>query len=233
MGKLQNLPEDNKKFILWSIIVVMAIAMGIFWIGDAKRGVLDMGNYLGDIKIPEIESPDLSPINTLQGIIDNIGEISVETENWKIYDNKKYGFSIKYPENWTYREYIYGASFFPISEKENNETGNGAFNIGFYKRGLDYCDISFEKYIEQAGPLEIQNYQSIQSQEPNVSMNGIIFYKTAWNYKDMQGLEKISLPITYFDTEEDNCGTIEAFLNDINYLDIYNKSVFTFNFVKQ
>ena len=34
LEKLRNMPEKKKIVVLWTIIVVLAIIMGIFWIGD-------------------------------------------------------------------------------------------------------------------------------------------------------------------------------------------------------
>jgi len=38
MEWLQSLPENQKKIILWTIVVILAIIMGFFWI----RGAMDI-----------------------------------------------------------------------------------------------------------------------------------------------------------------------------------------------
>ncbi|MCX6718730.1 MAG: hypothetical protein NTY81_04010 [Candidatus Staskawiczbacteria bacterium] len=37
--KLQNLPEQKKKIILWTIVVILAVIMGYFWIVSAMNSL--------------------------------------------------------------------------------------------------------------------------------------------------------------------------------------------------
>lgn len=58
LEKLRALPEKNKKIILWAVVAVLAIILGSFWVRSAINRLNEMGNDLGQIQFPEIESPD-------------------------------------------------------------------------------------------------------------------------------------------------------------------------------
>lgn len=222
IAKLQNLPDNKKTIVLWTIVAVLAIIMGYFWVNSAIKNLSEMGESIGQIQLPEIETPKT------EGII-----LKDETSDWKTYKNDEYGFEIKYPLDWTFRQYISGAAFFPKDKSSENITGNGAVNVGFYERGANYCKIPFADYVKIAGPSEIQNYESLNAIESGINSNGSEMYKITWNYIDFDGNEKVSLPITYFGTADGQlCGSIDAFLNDNNFLDIYNKMILTFKFAE-
>ena len=229
--KLQNLPEHKKKIILWTVVVILGLVMGVFWFQGFIKTLSNIGGQMQNIKIPQINTSGMPSLNILQTTTPGNENVVVQNADWKTYTNSKYGFEIKYPLDWTFREYISGAAFFPKNKSGENTTGNGSVNIGFYERGANYCKIPFEDYVKIAGPSEIQNYESLNTIEIAENDNGIEVYKTTWNYADFQGNKKVSLPIAYFKTEnQQSCGSVEAFLNDNNYSDIYDSIISTFKF---
>jgi len=228
LERLQNLSEKKKKIILWVVVIILAVTMLSFWIGSALKSFSKMSESL---KIPSIESPNDSSKNSTADIFQNMNQdnenaIAAQTADWKIYTNSNYNFQIKYPLDWTFREYNSGAAFYP-KDKPNEQ---GSVVVGFYKRGLDYCKIPFDDYVKIAGPSEIQNYESLNTINQGEASDGTKTYQTTWNYTDLQGVGKISLPITYFETKIELCGDVEMLLNDNNYSDIYNKIISTFKF---
>jgi len=224
LEKLRNLPENKKKIILWIIVAILATALGFFWIMGVIDNLQKISNNVSQIKLPEIQTP-ITGIPSAQ-------TQNNQTSEWKTYKNDRYSFEIKYPSDWNFREYDSGVAFSPQNKLNENTTGNGSINIGFYKRGSNYCKIPFEDYVKIAGPSEIQNYESLNTIKGGLNDNGMEMYEITWNYNDFQGNGKISLPITYFDTKPELCGEIEAFLNDNNYSDIYNKIISTLNLTK-
>lgn len=230
LEKLRNLPDENKKTILWTIVAITGVVMVFIWIGSIMNGIEKIGKETNGVQLPKIEMPAVPALDSLKIMSDSLNSAGVNGE--KLYKNVKYGFEVKYPENWSFREYDSGAAFFLTEKAADNTTGNGAINLGFYKRGADYCKIPFADYVKTAGPMEIQNFESVNQLEEGTNGNGLKGYVIQWNYKDMQGVEKVSLPITYFEGNSDSCGSFEIFLNDENYSDIYKKVISSFNFIK-
>ncbi len=69
--KLQELPEHKKKIILWTIVVILAIVMGIFWIKGALGSFSRIGENLGKIEMPKMDFSDMPKVD-LQGMEDLI-----------------------------------------------------------------------------------------------------------------------------------------------------------------
>ncbi len=44
--KLQNLPENRKKIILWAIVVILGLIMGYFWINGAINNLSKIGQQV-------------------------------------------------------------------------------------------------------------------------------------------------------------------------------------------
>jgi hypothetical protein len=214
--KLRALPDKQKKIIMWIIVAVLGIIMVFFWFNSAVKNISKIGEGFKSIELPQVETQ--VPSTEIQ---------KDETVDWKKYMMSGYGgFEIKYPPDWNFIEYESGVEFHP----KNNPYKQGIITVGFYGRGSDYCKIPFEDYVKIAAPSEIQGYESINTIEKIINSNGVEMYKTTWNYTDLKGSKKISLPITYFGIKAELCGGIEAFLNNSDYLDIYNKVIFTFKF---
>lgn len=126
--KLQNLPEKQKKIILWAIVVILGLIMGYFWINGAMNNLQKLGENVSQIKLPEIQTQ--SDENNK-----NLNDLSVQnqqaTEGWKIYTNTEYGFEIKYPSDWYFREIeqgiIEGGIYFSPEKPDESETGGIVF----------------------------------------------------------------------------------------------------------
>ena len=54
--KLQNYPEKKKKIILWSIVAILAVIMGFFWVKEAVSNVSKIGESVKSINLPKINS---------------------------------------------------------------------------------------------------------------------------------------------------------------------------------
>jgi hypothetical protein len=92
IAKLQGMSDKNKKIVLWTIVAVLGLIMGIFWINGAINSLSKLGNQVGEMKLPDIEMPQTEALDNLA----NIGEIA----DWKTYKNEEYGFEFKYPSDW-------------------------------------------------------------------------------------------------------------------------------------
>lgn len=59
--KLQGLPEEKKKIILWSIVTVLGLIMAYFWIINAADNFSKIGNgVVEDFNIPKEEIEDIN-----------------------------------------------------------------------------------------------------------------------------------------------------------------------------
>jgi len=67
LAKLRNLPEDRKKIILWTIVIVLGLTMGFFWVKGTMDSLakINIAKEMPDVKIPQINMPDV-PIQNLQ-----------------------------------------------------------------------------------------------------------------------------------------------------------------------
>ncbi len=62
--KLQNLEDKQKKIILWTIVAVLAVAMGLFWLNITKNRLSNLGEELNKIKLPQIEMSNIDQNST-------------------------------------------------------------------------------------------------------------------------------------------------------------------------
>lgn len=160
-----------------------------------------------------------------------------ETADWKTYTNEEFGYTIKYPNDWTYREYPAtqtGAGFRPINQPD--EVQYEFINIDA-RRGAEMDDnMLFSDYVKEAAIKEIQNFEKLNSIEEIITDTGIKGYTTTWIYYSMRDNKKdISLPITYFDyrktIESVKYMTIQSSLENKDYQKIYEQMLSTFNFI--
>lgn len=59
LTKLQNLPEKQKKIILWMIIVVLALAMGFFWLKTTAYRLSKFGEDVKKVDLPPLEMQNI------------------------------------------------------------------------------------------------------------------------------------------------------------------------------
>jgi len=57
--KLQNLSDQKKKIILWTIVVILAVIMGFFWIKGTINTLSKIGESAQNTKIPQINTSDI------------------------------------------------------------------------------------------------------------------------------------------------------------------------------
>jgi len=57
IAKLQNLPDHKKRIILWTIVIIVAIIMGFFWVENAISGFSKLSGEVQKVQLPEVNIP--------------------------------------------------------------------------------------------------------------------------------------------------------------------------------
>ena len=157
------------------------------------------------------------------------------------YINTKFGYSIEYPANWVFREFPEtqtGAGFKPLDS--SNDIASECVTVDSRGTGENEYNTPFNTYVKKAAIVEIQGYEKSNSIKSITTATGLIGYETTWIYKDVNGQEKISLPITYFDNKNTiqindiklKYKTVQITLNIKNCEEIYNQMLSTFKLLK-
>ncbi|MCX6720222.1 MAG: hypothetical protein NTW11_00165 [Candidatus Staskawiczbacteria bacterium] len=55
LEKMRGLPEQKKKIVLWTIVAVLAVIMGIFWIRGAVTNFSKIGESVKSINLENIK----------------------------------------------------------------------------------------------------------------------------------------------------------------------------------
>lgn len=194
-------------------------------------GMYPEGNYvLGITSYASI--PVTNPISD-----ESDATFRIAKSSWQSYNNKKFGYSINYPSDWTFREFPdtqTGAGFRPLSSA--NDIESECITIDERGTAANQYNTPFEEYVKTAAINEIQGYERLNSIQPVTAADGLAGFETTWIYKNFSGQEKTSLPITYFDNKKTaqvggnqlKFKTVQVILNNNDCESIYNQMLSTF-----
>ena len=156
-----------------------------------------------------------------------------EKGGYLTYTNEKFGYSVDYPPDWTFREFPDtkdGAGFRPMNSPD--DVSSECVSVAERGTADGGYGAMFSDYVRKAAVIEIQNYLRLNSISPIGTESGIIGYKTTWDYRLFGGEEKVSLPITYFENEKEKGGlkykTVQISLNDESCEEAYGQMLPTF-----
>ena len=65
LAKLQSLPDQKKKIILWTIVIILAVIMGFFWLKGAMNTLSKISESAQNIKIPQIDTSNIPAMPSL------------------------------------------------------------------------------------------------------------------------------------------------------------------------
>ncbi|MGA2417904.1 MAG: hypothetical protein ABSF55_01525 [Candidatus Staskawiczbacteria bacterium] len=64
LTKLQNLSDTKKKIVLWTIVAILAIGMGYFWVRGTINNLSKVGQSVKSINLPAINLPSTNILQT-------------------------------------------------------------------------------------------------------------------------------------------------------------------------
>lgn len=145
-----------------------------------------------------------------------------------VYVDNVYGFSISYPNDWTYRAYEAGSGVGFRPKNKPNDPQYEYISMSVSPKMGNLVDLPFEEYVKVAAINEIQNYKSLASIKEFKTNDGQVGYITTWMVQPLTGggLTQSS-PIAYLPSLQKD-KTIEAFLSDTQYMAIFTTMLSTF-----
>lgn len=151
------------------------------------------------------------------------------------YTNVQYRYSISYPEDWEYREYPdtkSGAGFYPSGKPDDYQSEYVTIDV--VQRPQDMTQLSFDEYVKQAGPQEIQGYTLPASFEKFTTDSGITAYNIRWQNTALgEDNIHISNPRSYYPMpDKQTTATIQLSLTNHAYENVYNAMRKTFQFTQ-
>ncbi len=66
--KAQNWPDNKKKIVLWAIVAILAVIMGFFWVRSAINNFSKIGESMGNIELPKIDTSDMPQLPDLSAL---------------------------------------------------------------------------------------------------------------------------------------------------------------------
>lgn len=203
--KLRGLPDHTKKTIMWTVVIIFALAMGFFWFRGAMNNFSKMSE---SIKLPAVSLPTTDILQTTSPSDGNAITASTSTADWQTYTNDKYAYQISYPSDWivdvnlmSENNFGEGDSVFcpPELQEVNSVTGNNQCQVGKTNGGsIDpKAPISLFQCDTQ-GKTDLTSCKAYKGANLGIDQAGRYFYKLV--------------------------------LIDQKYLGIYNQMISTFKF---
>jgi hypothetical protein len=231
LEKLRALPDDRKKIILWSVVAVLAIGMGIFWIKGIINSFDKIGQTANQFNLPQVEMPEIPDITNLSP-----DQSQKATEGWKTYKNDQYGFEIKYPDNWFLQKTSNDSvKFSPISfDKIESYAKATAGKDLFSEESIQYLDSINNTVGLAVGNIEgapdiitKQNCESTDQSAQKILVGGFegCKFTVSRNWEDI--ILDVMIPdkkiMISFKTTD---------INTKNYPGIFDQMISTFKFIK-
>ena len=127
---------------------------------------MEQGNETADTETVENTNADVGDTN-----IDIVDDTVIDTSDWLTYNNEEYGFSLKYPSNYSFSESHQGVNF---QNAEPSSTVASQENIKFYVQSYSEApDKEGEAYALLSTKAELSALKDTMIQDSDKTVNGI------------------------------------------------------------
>ncbi|MDO8530083.1 MAG: hypothetical protein Q7S10_01625 [bacterium] len=156
---LQALPENKKKLVFFSAIVVVGLVLLVFVVKNTKDGITKIGQSVNTISLPKINIPDygedMSAID-FGSIVSNLASLA-QTAEFLEYKNNEYGFGIKHPKGWMVSsERISKTELNLVRNTGENSMGVQPSGAGQAAGGKEVAGIHIEVISQTEKPASIE-----------------------------------------------------------------------------
>jgi len=179
--KLQVLPENQKKIIFFTIIIISALVMATFGIMATRNNISKIGDSIKSMDISQFKIPENQPPNNqekdfnntdivkeINNTIDEIKKENNQNSDWQTYKNEPYDFTINYPKDWGIKNHTTDLDIW--LEKEDSkevasihiEVVSQTKNIKSAKEGTDYIVSQMKNIIKPEENISIGTYEGYE-----------------------------------------------------------------------
>jgi len=207
--RLQALSEQKKKIILWSIVAVLAVVMGFFWVRGAINSFSKIGQSIGEVKMPQINTSDMPSLPNLD---------ILQTADWKTYTNNDYGFEIKYPLILEFNNSEDGLRI------ANASHGASIYDISIYPntQNLSSEDFFISQMNKSRGFMGFNNDEIVSVEDIILGEQNVKAKKIVWD----ENIITVLIPSGNFMIEIEG----EPVNGDVSFPDIFSNMLSTFKF---
>lgn len=151
--KLRGMPEEQKKFVFYGIIVLAALVMGAFSLVSLKNSIADLNATIAKIGQASLADSLLTQAQP---------EEKTQDAPWQSYANSQHNFSLSYPDGWAVSKESGDGSEVWIEKQIGNTVASLHLDVVSHtkgittaEKGIDISIASMKEIVRPRGAVEI------------------------------------------------------------------------------
>jgi hypothetical protein len=140
------MPEDQKKFVFYVVIVLAALIMGAFSLFSLKNSIANLSASISAVRMPPLEnSADTTNSETAsqtQTAVD-------QKTSWQAYIDKQQNFLMAYPDGWTVTRETSDGSEVWLEKKSDTDVANLHLEVASITQHVKTAEEGIDKSISQ------------------------------------------------------------------------------------